>query len=120
MTDRSRTRRANERMVWLLRRMTTVGPNCSGSGFVTAWDADTVDDFVRAFPEAERTLIVYTIGPNVSPMLNRAAKRAERAGYLRAGRVGNQDARSYNQRTWCRTWEVTRAGRLFLELPGIQ
>lgn len=103
--------RANERMMWLLRYMTTVGPNRGGSGFTTAWDEWTVDAFVAAFPEAENTLVVYLMGPNSSQMLNRAAKRAEGLGYLKAGRVGNQDARQYNQRTWCRTWSITDAGR---------
>ena len=101
-------------MVWLLRRMTAFGPNSCGYGFIVAWDTETVDDFVRAFPEARRTLRVYTLGPNVSPMLNAAAKRAEKAGYIEAGSVGNEDARSYNQRTWARTWSLTPAGRRFL------
>jgi ribosomal protein S10 len=106
--------RAHERMIWLLRYMVTVGSGRAGSGFLVAWDEATVDAFVRAFPEAEKTLRWYLMGPNSSPMLNRAAKRAERLGYLRAGHIGNQDARQYNQRTWCRTWSITDAGRHLL------
>jgi hypothetical protein len=106
--------RANGRMIWLLARMTTAGRHRDGAGFLVAWDTDTVDEFVRAFPEAAATLRVYMVGPNSSPMLNRAAKRAERRGFVVAGRVGNQDARAYNQRTWCRTWTITDEGRAFL------
>jgi len=88
--------RAHERMLWLLRRMTTVGPCRDGSGFMVAWDVETVDDFVKAFPEAEKTLKHYVMGPNSSPMLNAAAKRAKEAGYITPGHIGNEDARSYN------------------------
>jgi hypothetical protein len=102
---------AEERMLWLLRRMVTVGPHSGGRGFIVAWDIETVDDFVKAFPEADKTLRLYLMGPHSSPMLNRTAKRAERLGLLTAGSIGNQDARSYNQRTWSRTWSITPAGR---------
>lgn len=107
--------RANDRMVWLLRRM--VDPARGSDGFITAWDTDTVDAFVKAFPEAEKTLRVYMMGPNSAPMLNTAAKRAKVAGYITPGSVGNDDARSYQQRTWCRTWTITAAGRHFLGMP---
>lgn len=103
----SRANRADERMLWLLRRMTTPARD----GFITAWQTEDVDAFVRAFPEADKTLRVYTMGPNSSPMLNAAAKRAKEAGFITAGSIGNDDARSYNQRTWCRTWRITAAGR---------
>lgn len=96
--------RADERMWWLLLKMS------SQWGFVCCWDEDLVDEFVNAFPEAKKTLIVYLMGNNVSPMLNRAAKRARDLGYIKAGSVGNQDARSFNQRTWCRTWSFTAKG----------
>lgn len=101
-------------MIWLLRLMTTVSRFSGGYGFIVAWETDIVDEFVRTFPEARRTLRVYTLGPNVSPMLSRAAKRAEKAGYLEAGSIGCEDARAYNQRTWSRTWSITPAGRRFL------
>lgn len=107
MTKRSK--RAEERMLWLLRRMTR-----SGLSGMTAWDTETVDAFVKAFPEAEKTLRIYMMGPNSSPMLNRAAKRAKDRGYIRPGHIGNEDARSFNQRTWCRHWSITDAGRRFL------
>jgi hypothetical protein len=99
-------------MIWLLRRMA----HPTRDGFMVAWNADTVDAFVKAFPEAEKTLRVYTIGPNSSPMLNRAAQRALAAGYVTAGTLGNQDARQYRQRTWCRTWRMTAFGRRFLDV----
>lgn len=101
--------RAEQRMLWLLRKMTA--PLRRGLDSMVAWDEDVVDDFVDAFPEATRTLKVYTMGPNSCPMLNRAAKRAKDAGYLKAGHIGNQDARSFNQRTWCRVWVITPEGR---------
>jgi hypothetical protein len=47
-------------------------------------------------------------------MLNRAARRARDAGYISPGSIGNEDARSFNQRTWCRTWRITDAGRQYL------
>lgn len=107
----ARTGRPHERMTWLLRRMT----DGHRSGFIVAWDTDTVDAFVRDFPEAGRSLRVYTMGPNSSPMLNAAAKRAKDAGYITAGSIGTEDARSYNQRTWARTWRLTAAGSAALE-----
>ena len=106
------TTRAHDRALWLLRKM--MDPQQGAPGFIVAWDEETVYAFVRTFPEAEKTLRVYTMGPNSSPMLNAAAKRAERLGYVTAGSIGNQDARHYNQRTWCRTWRITEAGRRFL------
>lgn len=111
-------RRPHDRMIWLLQRMTRWGPNSCAYGFIVAWDLETVDAFVSAFPEAEKTLIYYLMGPNSSPMLNAAAKRAKDAGYITPGHIGNQDARSYNQRTWCRTWRMTPAGfALLANLP---
>lgn len=110
-----RSARAEERMVWLLRRMVDRRRGMEGAGFILAWDAEDVDAFVKAFPEAEKTLIVYLMGPNSSPMLNRAAKRAKDRGFIRPGHVGNQDARQFNQRTWCRTWRMTAEGRAFVD-----
>lgn len=101
----SRQQRAEERMIWLLRRFAKM-PFHGG----VAWDESDVDDFVEAFPEAKATLIVYTMGPYSSPMLNRAAVRARDRGYLEAGHIGNMDAKSFNQRTWCRYWKLTDAG----------
>jgi hypothetical protein len=106
--------RAAERMAWLLERIASIHHN----GHTVAWDLKTVDDFVTRFPEADRTLRVYTMGPNSSPMLNRAAKRAEHFGYLIPGRIGTQDARRYNQRTWCRTWRLTPQGKSYLRDLG--
>lgn len=101
--------RADDRMMWLLRWMTH--PVWCRHGFVVAWDTELVDAFVGEFPESRKTMKVYTLGPNSVPMLNRAAGKAYRLGYLQAGHIGNQDARSYNQRTWCRTWTITPEGR---------
>lgn len=97
-----KTTRAHERMVWLLEHIAATPWR-----HTVAWDEKTVDAFVKQFPEALKTLRVYTLGPNSSPMLNRAAQRARRLGYLIAGHIGTQDARSYNQRTWCRTWRLS-------------
>ncbi len=101
------------RVDWLISYMTRY-LHCIVEGdrtcSIAAWDADTVDAFVTAFPEAEKTLIVYTVGPNSSPLLNRTAKAAEEMGYLKAGSIGNQDAKYYSQRTWCRVWKLTPEG----------
>jgi hypothetical protein len=97
-------------MVWLLQRMRDRG-KCP-FGLLVAWNQDLVDDFLKAFPEAEKTTTFYTLGPPSVPMLNRAARRAQRLGYLIAGTCGNRDARSYNQRTWCRTWRLSPLGEL--------
>jgi hypothetical protein len=102
--------RIQERVLWLMRRMTTVGR----TGFIVAWDEETVDAFVLAFPEAQKVLRHYLLGPHSSPMLNATAKRAMDAGYITPGHIGNEGARQYNQRTWCRTWRITAAGRIAL------
>lgn len=99
-------KRSKERVEWLLKYIAATHFNG-----IVAWDADTVDDFVEAFPEAEKSLIVYTLGPNSCPMLNRTAQQAHRLGYLFPGSIGNMDARSYNMRTWCRYWSLTDAGK---------
>jgi hypothetical protein len=99
-----KSERVRQRVLWLLRLLKSQG------GFAVAWDADTVDRFIAAFPEAEKGLRIYLVGPNSSPMLNDAARRARLAGYIRAGHIGNQDARQYDQRTWCRTWSLTKLG----------
>lgn len=103
-----------DRMLWLLQ--TIKATRFDG---IVAWDADTVDDFVDAFPESSRTLIVYTQGPNSCPMLNAAAIRARDLGYLVPGSIGNQDARSFNRRTWCRYWSLTKDGKDFLEMVDV-
>jgi hypothetical protein len=97
-------------MHWLLVRM--IGLFYPGG--MSAWDEETVDEFVKAFPEAKRTLRYYLMGPNSSPMLNRAAARAMSRGYIRPGVIGCQDARSYNRRTWARYWSVTDFGWEYL------
>jgi hypothetical protein len=43
--------------------------------------------------------------------------RAKDAGYITAGVVGNMDARSYNQRTWCRYWSLTPKGAQLVDVP---
>lgn len=101
--------RADERMLWVLQHIVDTRFN----GCV-AWDADVVDAFCDDFPEANKALRVYTQGPNSCPMLNRAAARARDLGYLEPGSIGNQDARSFNRRTWCRYWSITKKGRAAL------
>lgn len=102
-------KRTDERMLWLLKYLQ------KQDGFCVAWDEDVVDKFVAAFPEAYKSVIPYMMGANSSPCLNSAAKRAKDRGYIEAGHIGNQDAKQYNQRTWCRTWSLTRIGERFLE-----
>lgn len=101
-----RSQRADERMTWLLLQMN----EGHRRGFIIAWDEDFVDAFVDAFPEAEKSQKYYLIGANSVPMLNAAAKRAHNRGFIAPGSIGNMDARSYSQRTWCRTWNLTREG----------
>lgn len=96
-------------MEWLLKTIAATRYNG-----IVAWDEEVVDDFVKAFPEAERSLIYYILGPNSSPMLNRAANHAYKLGYLSPGSLGNMDARSFNQRTWCRYWSLTEKGKEYL------
>jgi hypothetical protein len=96
-------------MLWLLKRLAN-RVKCPFE-FLVAWDVELTDAFLDTFPEALKSTCFYTLGAPSVPMLNRAAKRARGAGYLRAGVIGNQEARSYNQRTWCRTWSLTAAGR---------
>lgn len=91
-------------MWWLMSRLN------GRYGFLVAWDEEVVDDFVERFPEANKSLRVYTLGPNSCPMLNRAARRAYDLGYVLPNSIGNQDARSFNQRTWARTWRLTSKG----------
>lgn len=112
----TRTERADERVLWLLRR---IASSLGGQGeSLVAWDEEDVDAFVEAFPEAKRTLKVYIFGPNSSPLLNRTAKRAQARGLLQAGHIGNQDARFYQQRTWARTWSLTSRARELLRREG--
>lgn len=97
--------RAEQRMIWLLNYMRD-----KTRGFQAAWDEELMEEFLKAFPEANKTLKVYTIGPMSCPMLDRAARRAHKEGYLRKGSLGNQDAKYYCQRTWCRTWRIVMEG----------
>jgi hypothetical protein len=101
-------KQTEQRMLWVLRRIQ------SHKGWVMAWDEEVVDDFCEAFPEAKKTLIYYMLGANSSPMLNRAAGRAKKLGFLTAGHVGTDGARDCNQRTWCRTWTLTGRGEDYI------
>lgn len=106
-----RTKKANLRMLWLLRKVIA-----SPYGCVIAWEDTLVDDFVEAFPEAKKTLQVYLMGADVCPTLNRTAVRARDAGFLKPGSVGTTDARSFNQRTWARLWRITPQGREYVAM----
>ena len=108
--DTTRMTSTEIRVLWLLRCLS----NVIHAGFTVAWDEDTVDAFVKAFPESNKTLRMYSQGPHVSPLLNRTAKIAEKAGFLSSGSVGNEGSRSYNRRTWSRTWTVTESGSVHL------
>jgi len=101
-------KRTEMRMLWLLHRLTSVW---HPHGFAIAWESDLVDAFLDEFPEARKATTFYTMGSHSVPMLNRAATRARAAGYVTPGVIGNESARQYNQRTWCRTWTITPAGR---------
>jgi hypothetical protein len=108
-------RRTNLRMLWILRRIQK-----TFIGFCIAWDEEVVDDFIKEFPEAANTTVRYVIGADSCPMLNRAANRAKRLGFLQSGHVGTEDARSYNQRTWARTWSLTAAGKDYIKFVDFQ
>lgn len=103
-------KRSKERLEWLLKYIAAT--RFDG---IIAWDADTVDDFVEAFPESKKTLLIYTLGPNSCPMLNRTAILARDLGYLSPASLGNMDARSYNMRTWCRYWSLTYKGKEYIK-----
>lgn len=107
------TARTDQRMLWILRRSAMYG-----HGFLVAWDLPTQRAFLESFPEAVRTTVFYTLGPWVVPMMDRAARRARDRGYFIPGATGNSDARSFNQRTWARTWRLTTAGKSFLASLG--
>lgn len=105
--------RPEQRMHWVLRRC--IDPTHGGRGGIIAWDADTVDDFVAAFPEAEKALRVYRMRPNSSPMLNRAAKLAKDKNYLQPSVRGNSDRGWFNIRSWSRYWHLTQNGWDYLK-----
>lgn len=44
---------------------------------------------------------IYTVGPNVSPGFARTLRRMWMDGDLRRAVIGNQEARSYAQKTYC-------------------
>lgn len=102
-------KRTQERVEWLLKYIAATHFKS-----ICGWDEETVDDFVEAFPEAEKSLVYYTLGPNSSPTLNRTANIAHKLGYLRASSLGNMDARSFNKKTWCRYWSLTDKGKAFI------
>jgi len=106
-------KRTEDKIVWFLSQM-------NHYGMLVAWDDETVDDFVAKFPEAEKSLIYYVIGHHVSPMLNRIANLAYSMRLVEPGSVGNTDARSYNRKTWARTWSITKKGREYLILKTTQ
>lgn len=106
--------KAEPRVLWLL---TTIA-DTRRRGFMVAWDEDVVDAFVEDFPESKRTLKIYTQGPDSCPMLNRTAAIAKGRGLIKPGHVGNQDARSFNQRTWVRVWTITDEGQRYLAKNG--
>lgn len=108
MTKLSRT---DQRMLWVLKKIASR----KGLESMVAWDEDVVDAFMEEFPESEAATVYYTMGPFSCPMLNRAANRAKARGFLRPGHIGNMDARSFNQRTWCRVWIITKEGREFAD-----
>jgi hypothetical protein len=96
--------RVHERMIWLLDHIFAMPSRCNGT---TAWHEETIDAFLKEFPEADKSLKVYTLGPNSCPMLDATARRAAKMGYLRAGSIGNQDAKHYGLRTWSRYLSLT-------------
>jgi len=114
MTPSLTIRRTNLRMLWVLRHIQ------KHNGFCLAWDEEVVDAFIKEFPESAKTTIRYMIGADNCPMLNRAAGRAKRLGFLRPGHMGTDDARSFNQRTWVRKWYLTEVGSDYLSFVDAQ
>lgn len=102
-----RSTKVQARMDWLLHQFVTF-PHKGG---MSAWDSDFVDTFTNQFPETEKSLIVYCIGPNRSPALNRTARALQSEGFLRAG-VIDSDTVGRQFRTWARYWSVTKKGWL--------
>ncbi len=114
MTPSLTIRPTNLRMLWVLRRIH------KNNGYCIAWDEEVVDAFIKEFPESAQTTVRYMIGADSCPMLNRAANRAKKLGFLSPGHTGTDDARSYNQRTWARTWRLTDAGKDYIRFVDSQ
>jgi hypothetical protein len=104
-------KRTEQRMLWMMVRMTGL----HGLGGCVAWDEDFVDAFVEAFPEAQRSLRVYLLGANSSPMLNRAAAMARDRGFLSPGSIGSGERGGFACRSWARYWSITPAGWDYLK-----
>jgi hypothetical protein len=108
-------RRTNQRMLWVLRLIAA-----KQYQFTLAWDEEDVDAFVATFPESRKGTKVYTMGANSCAMLNQAARRGLELGFLKSGSASNQYARSYNQRTWVRTWRITPEGKDYIHFVDAQ
>lgn len=104
-------KRTEQRMLWMLLRMIGI----HGHGGCVAWDEETVDAFVEAFPEARKALRVYLLGAKSSPMLNRAAAMARDRGLIDARSIGCGDHNGFAQRSWARYWSLTQYGWEYLE-----
>lgn len=100
-----RSARVQERCDWLLEQFVSDFHN----GHIGAWDQEFVEAFVERFPEAKKSLIYYTLGPNICPMLNRTAILLRDAGYLKPYHNG-QDTIGGQKRTWYRIWVLTKDG----------
>lgn len=81
---------------------------------ISATDQEDQEAWVEAFGGKEK---IYTMGPNVSPDFSRTLRRMFQAGDLVRTCQGNQDAKSYGQKTYYFAymrkdhWEETKRSR---------
>ncbi len=79
-----------------------------GRPFVCASDEEDQEAWEAAFGGK---VVIYTLGPSISPDFARTLRRMFEDGDLARSTIGNQDARSYGQKTYCvsytfKTWPL--------------
>jgi hypothetical protein len=101
------TAKTRKRVDWIMQRATRL------AAFHIMADQDVTDDFVKEFPEAEKTLQVYFVGPNSCPMFNRMCRLAAKEGLLKSGSIGVAvEGRGW--KTWARIWRITETGWIYV------
>lgn len=96
-------RKYEEKREWVLRRLQEkYDYSCRvHSPPQTPWICAIDEEDQRAWQEEFGGQVkIYSMGPNVSPDFARTLRRMCDEGDLRRVVRGNQDARSYNQKTW--------------------
>lgn len=100
-----------EKRAWVLARLTEKWERekriCSPPGhpFVSGMEEEDQEAWEAAFGGK---VVIYTIGPNVSPDFARTLRRMWFDGDLKRSAVGNQDARGYSQKTYCVSYTLVQ------------